>query len=270
MNNVFKKVALAAVISASAFALPAMAAATPTFSVNTGIIDALPGVTFNANFINGAASSILQVIGGNQIIGHGYTQFTSFSDVGGPLGPLATHLGFGYSLWAEYSFVTTLATGPYAGPNSSYNINSLTFNLFGEKLGNGDSAFTVANNANAGSASVAHSADTLLFGSGTVFSGTSTINNQLGTSLNASMLFALTPNGSSFFYAPNPFYDLAFSSFTNTSQGFVPSPAGIVAINNASGGADFNNRTPEPGSLALLGLGLVGLVAARRRQAAKA
>jgi PEP-CTERM motif len=275
MNNVLKKVALAAVVSASGFAMPVLAV--PQFSVNTGLFMGAGGQLFDANSLAGTASSILQVIGGNQIIGHGYTRFTSFnSDTNPTLNffdtGLTNNATNGYSMWAEYSFVTTLATGPYAGANSTYNINSLTFTLYGEK-NNGaanNSVFTAANNANVGSASVAQSADTINLGSGAVFSGTSTINNLLGTSLNASMLFALTPSGSSFFYAPNPFYDLAFSSFTNTSQGFAPNPFGVVAINSAVGGADFNNRTPEPGSLALLGLGLVGLVAARRRQAAKA
>ena len=57
----------------------------------------------------------------------------------------------------------------------------------------------------------------------------------------------------------------AFDAFNNTSQGVVIN-GNLVSINNASGTVDFNGQVPEPGTLALLGLGLAGLSMTRRRR----
>ncbi|MCK9688589.1 flocculation-associated PEP-CTERM protein PepA [Scleromatobacter humisilvae] len=75
--------------------------------------------------------------------------------------------------------------------------------------------------------------------------------------------FALTAAGSTFFVGPSPFYDLSLQS--GQFEGF-PVTVGGTVTESGSLNAVFANSVPEPGSWAMMGLALAGIVAVRARK----
>lgn len=232
-------------------------------SLFSGAAMAAPFNQFTVDPINGAqANFVADKITGN------YTEQATFNTDG----------TFNVSLvWTAGQFVTNGGNTAYEARRTGLSANYGLYATYAASgtysVANGVTTFNFA--ANSGSLNLFlddYATETsILLATGNPLSGEGTLDPSLSTcsatggincgSFGASSSFALTEAGSNFFIAPNPFYNLTFQS--GQLNNFTPS--GTQTINGSLDVVFANGEVPEPASVGLLGLGMLGLYASRRR-----
>jgi hypothetical protein len=190
--------------------------------------------------------------------------------------PIASQLGQTNSLSSNQYGLYALYTG-----NGTYSTSGsvTTFNFTpGGSLAvyldpNTDTNFTQPSNGSTPWTTTG-TADDLLIANGVPLSGQGTLDPTLSTcgsngtgsgincgSFGSSTSFNLTSTGSEYFTSPNPFYNVSFQS--GQLNNFTPSGTQVI-----NGSMDVVFGVPEPTTVALIGLGLMGLSLSRRRKSA--
>lgn len=250
---------LALGVAPQAFAAPGVFEVSPN---SLGLTGYSP---FNADQMLGNASTLLTTTSATTATGSGWINMTSFTLNNTPILAGASGINLGgansYALYVTFDLASTLTQGTINNPNSQGDLTALNYTLWAD-VGS-DSVFTAADASSAIAATVAQNGADTILGTGSLISGVNGINNLGGAFLNSITTVSLTAAGSNYFTDPVPFYELAFEQFNNTTQGIEIS-GNLVSINQETGSIDFN-RVPEPATLALMGLGLLGMSATRRR-----
>jgi PEP-CTERM motif len=219
--------------------------------------------------VSAATFSNLGVIGGNyqEEVTFGAGTFSSSllwhgtgladvtnANVSGP----TQNLNFGYGLYALYMFSGTWSTSGgitnfYFSPGGTLSLyeDPTNTNTYGSYPANGTTPFAVTDPG----------PNDKLLASGSVSTGSGQIlcsgNNNCG-SFGVTSAITLTSDGSNYFTSPIPFYN--FSLQSGNFNAFVPS----AGLNQSLQGVANVVFVPEPESLALLGIGLLGMAMARR------
>jgi hypothetical protein len=276
MQQVIRKTLLAAAVTASFVASScAMAQSFPDFVVNeSSISGALPN-TFTADKITGNFVEVISFAGTTSgtfdvALKWNAGQFVAnngSSPVASQLGSLSANQYGLYALYQGSGTFNTTSAGTIFNftPGGSLRVFAdPSANTVIVQPGSGTGAFTTTG-----------SAEDILIATGMPTSGQGQLDPSLSTcgatgincgSFGASSTFNLTAEGSQYFIAPNPFYNISFQS--GQLNNF--SPTGTQVINGSLDVIFGGTGVPEPGSIALVGLGLAGLAMSRRRHAKQA
>jgi len=236
----------------------------------------LPAFTFNPSAVGLTGTSItadnlllsdflsVSAVGATGFSETGYLSITGFQ-LGGANLPDGG-LNSTYSLYFSFSGAGHLTTGTNAtDPRTSLTagvFDTLTYSLIGAT---GNSTFGFS-----GTTPTVSSTGTQTLATGSLVNGTFVTSPANGNtafvpSANATVSFSQAA-GKEGFFSPQPFYNVAFTAFTNAVTTVNPGSNGFT-VTNGGGNLNFAAPIPEPETYALMigGLGIMGWVARRRR-----
>ncbi|HEX8883844.1 MAG TPA: flocculation-associated PEP-CTERM protein PepA [Noviherbaspirillum sp.] len=277
MKNAIRKTLIACAVTASfAASSGAMAQSFPDFTVNEGAIAGALAQTVNADKITGNYVEVITFAGSetsgtfNVSLKWNAGQFVGNNGTTALASQLGSSSSSQYGLYALYQGTGTFNT------TASGTVFSFTpggsLSLFADAQSN--TQFVQPTNGALGF-STSNNADDVLIATGTPTSGEGRLDPTLSTcgatngincgSFGASSTFNLTAAGSQYFVAPNPFYNISFQS--GQLNNFNPTGTQVIngSLDVIFGGS---SEVPEPATVAMVGLGLLGLGLSRRRKQA--
>lgn len=234
----------------------AAASALPSFTFDPAAAG-LNGTTINADNILVSSFSTVTIDAGGNFTQSGYLPVTGFQMGGSSFTP--SGLNADYGMYIAFTGTGTTTTNDPTTTLNFGNFTTLTYTLYGY---NGTASFGFSGNTATETAS-----GEIALASGSLISGTvltvPTGNGTFAPSANA--MLTVNVDMPAFFDAPDPFYAVALTAFTNTPSQVEPF-AGGFRIRQGGGALNFA-PIPEPSSIAMLlgGLAAVGFVYRRRQ-----